>query len=483
MATSGARITAVNAAAEAEGLAPGMAVADARAIYPALRIEAADEKGDGEALRRLALWCQCYSPFTRADAPDGLLIDITGCAHLFGGEVSMAESLADRLCGFGLTARIAIGPTIGASWAAARHGADAITHIPDGHIADYLAPLPVAGLRLDPETVSALDRLGLKRIGMLIDKPRAPLATRFGPVLAHRLDQALGREGEALDPLSPPPVYQAQRIFAEPLTTLPAIAETVRLLADDLAETLYSAGKAARRIELALYRVDGWRETLGLRTSSLSRDASHLARLLCERLDHIRDHAGFGFETAVLGAFDVEDADASQHEMAAVGTGSAHEDDFAQLLDRLVNRFGAGNVIRFVPQQSHLPERASRGLSVLDNAARGDWSTHDGIAHGATPFARPPLLFAAPEPVTVIVELPDRPPSRFEWRHISHRVIRAEGPERIAPEWWVIGDKNRQTRDYYRVENEAGQRFWLYRDGLYDRADDTPRWFIHGIFA
>ncbi len=483
MAQSGARITAANPAAAALGLAPGMAVADARAIHPDLVVEAADEAGDAHALRRLALWCRRYSPLTRADPSDGIGIDITGCAHLFGGEAALAEDLADRLHGFGLTARIAVSPAIGASWALARHGPDAVTLVPPGAgMGDHIAPLPVTGLRLDGETVTALARLGLKEIGMLIGKPGAPLATRFGRHLVTRLDQALGLEDEPFDPLAPPPVYRAECKFAEPVTTLPAIEQAVHLLARDLADTLYRAGKAARRLELALYRVDGWHETLDLRIASLSRDAGHLARLMCERLEHIRDHAGFGFEVATLGAFDVEQAAALQHAWTEADTPEARARDIAPLLDRLVNRFGARNVTRFAPQASYIPERASRAVSVLE-AAPADWSEHDRAVNGATPFARPLLMLTPPEPVSVIVEMPDRPPARFEWRRTTHRIARAEGPERIAPEWWVVGDPQRFTRDYYRVEDENGRRFWLYRDGLYERAGDDPRWFIHGVFA
>ncbi|MCC0030642.1 MAG: DNA polymerase Y family protein [Brucellaceae bacterium] len=480
---SGARITAVNDAAARLGLAPGMAVADARALQPGLAVEPADEAGDALALRHLALWSRRYSPLTRTDPPDGVSIDITGCAHLFGGEAALADDLADRLHGFGLTARLAASSAIGASWALARFAPDAITLAAPGGLGDRVAPLPVAGLRLDADTLAALKRLGLERIGMLVGKPRAPLATRFGRSLVTRLDQALGLEDEPFDPLAPPPHYRAELRFAEPLVTLEAIAIAVERLAGDLAETLYRAGKAARRLQLSLYRVDGWHETLELRIASLSRDAAHLARLLCERLDTVQDRAGFGFEAAMLDAFDTEKADALQHAWTEADTADAHARAIAPLLDRLANRFGAANVIRFAPRQSYIPERAGRAVSVLDAERTDDWTAHVDAVSGATPFARPLLLFDPPEPVSVIVEMPDKPPARFEWRKISHRVTRAEGPERIAPEWWVIGDPQRKTRDYYRVEDEAGRRFWLYRDGLYERPDDAPRWFIHGLFA
>lgn len=480
---NGARITAVNDAAAMLGLAPGMAVADARALQPGLAVEPADEAGDAEALRHLTLWCRRYSPLTRIDAPDGIAIDITGCAHLFGGEAALADDLADRLHGFGLTARLAVSSAIGASWALARFAPDAVTLVPHGQIRDHIAPLPVAGLRLDADTQTGLEKLGLKRIGMLVGKPRAPLATRFGRLLVTRLDQALGSEDEPFDPLAPPPHYRAECRFAEPLVTLEAIEIAVQHLARDLAETLYRAGKAARRLQLALYRIDGWHEALDLRIASLSRDATHLARLLCERLETVQDRAGFGFEVATLDAYDIEIVDGDQQAWSEAETPDAHARAIAPLLDRLINRFGAANVTRFVPRESYIPERAGSAASVLDAKSAGDWAAHMAAVSGATPFARPLLLFDPPEPLNVIAEIPDKPPTRFEWRKISHRVTRAEGPERIAPEWWVIGDPQRQTRDYYRVEDEAGRRFWLYRDGLYERQGDAPRWFIHGVFA
>ena len=482
MAQSGAQITATNPAAEAQGLSVGMTIADARAIYPSLLVEPGDEKGDYEALCRLALWCQRYSPFTRIDEPDGICIDSTGCAHLFGGETGMAEDIADRLHGFGLTASVAISPAIGASWALARYGASDITIVPAGATHEHIAPLPVSGLRLEADTVSALKKLGLRQIGMLTGKPRAPLASRFGRRLVTRLDQALGLEEESFNPLFPPPAYRVDRHFVEPVVTLTAIEEVVHRLTRELARTLEHAGKGARRVELSLYRVDGWVEPLALRTSSLSRDARHLARLLCERLDTIRDHTGFGFEAASLSAFDVENFTAIQQEMAGHDTAASHESDLAQLLDRLVNRFGPHNVTRFVPRESYLPERTARRISVLDAQPKYGWSDHNLALSGRTVFARPLLLLDPPEPIEVIVEMPDKPPAHFTWRGMSHRVMRADGPERIAPEWWVIGDPQRQTRDYYRVEDREGNRFWLYRDGLHERAGDDPHWFMHGLF-
>lgn len=487
MVQGGVRLTAVNAAAAELGLAAGMSLADARAIHPSLAVAQADEAGDATALRALALWCQRYSPLTRVDAPDGLCIDITGCAHLFGGEEALAQDLASRLRAFGLSARLATAPTIGAAWAMARHGETAMESVAPGQTGGRLAALPVAGLRIEAATVQALGRLGLDRIGLVAGKPRAPLASRFGAMLVRRLDQALDRESERFDPLSPPPVHLATLRFAEPVITLEAIAQVSGRLVEELAATLGAAGKAARRLELALFRVDGLRELLELRISRPSNDPRHLSRLLGERLDRIRDHAGFGFEVAVLAAFDVENAEEVQSALVAGldpgGGVEADPDGFARLLDRFVNRLGPASVTRFAPNESYLPERAVRPVSVLARLPAHDWPAHCRALRGGAGSARPALLLDRPEPVEVLVEMPDKPPARFEWRRVSHRVARADGPERIAPEWWKGGQENRFTRDYYRIEDMEGRRFWLFREGLYDRDGDVPRWFMHGLFA
>ncbi len=490
MDRQGQRITAVNAAADKLGFYPGMPLADARAIYPSLIVKPADHQGDHATLVRLALWCQRYSPHTRIDAPDGLAIDSTGCAHLFGGEAMMLKIIARRLQAFGLTVRLAAAPTIGAAFALARHAPGALTIVTDETLHNHLAPLPVAALRLEEPVVAALKKLGLKNIRDLLGKPRAPLVARFGSALVERLDQAFGREAESFSPLSPPPSYRAEQRFVEPLTTIAAIECAVDRLANDLADMLIKAGKGARQVTLSLFRVDGWSQRLDVQTSALalSRDAAHLARLLSERLDAIKDQTGFGFEAATLDAFRVEKYFSNQSVLKVAGEAQESPDDLARLLDRLANRFGADNVMRFAPVPSYIPERSVQITSALQSSpqddSRHDWKAHARMLQGGDFIGRPVLMFASPEPVTTLAEVPDGPPIRFKWRRVSHRITKADGPERIAPEWWRMNaEESRQTRDYYRVEDEAGRRFWLYRDGLHEREGDTPRWFIHGVFA
>lgn len=487
MSRHGQRVTATDPAAERAGVAAGMPLADARALCPGLAVAPADPDGDAETLRRLALWCGRYSPWTAPDAPDGVLLDITGCAHLFGGEAAMLAGIAGRLAGFGLTVRLAAAPTPGAAWAMARHGPAACGIVPDGGVADILAALPLAALRLDDTTVQAMARVGLKRVRDVLGKPAAPLTARFGPRLVTRLDQALGRQAETVHGLLPAPRHEARRAFAEPIVLTADVERTVAGLADDLAARLADAGVGARRLELRLYRVDGQVRVVTVRTSTLCRQADHMVRLLRERLDASDEFdAGFGIDLAVLGALAVEPAVARQDGLGTAGGEGpgAHPDDVARLLDRFGNRFGFDRVVRYTPQASAIPERAVRAAPVLEAVRPADWPAHLRAVQGGRQLGRPLLMILPPDPITTLAEVPDGPPVLFEWRRATHRVARADGPERLAPEWWRPADPgSRHTRDYFRVEDSEGRRFWLFREGLYDRPGDTPRWFLHGVFA
>jgi protein ImuB len=242
-----------------------------------------------------------------------------------------------------------------------------------------------------------------------------------------------------------------------------------------------------RGVELDLFRVDGRVETLAVRTSALCREPGHLARLFRERLEQIGDDfdAGFGFDVMHLSATTVETFTVRQDALQATDACAANPDGLTHLLDRFINRFGPRSVVRFAPHASHVPERAVEAVPILGReGGRHDWAAHLSALQGGAHLGRPLLLLSPPEPVTALAEVPDGPPIRFVWNRVSHRVTRADGPERIAPEWWLnSGGERRQTRDYYRVEDEAGRRFWLFRDGLHERKDDEPRWFIHGLFA
>lgn len=486
----GVRVTARNRAAAAAGIAPGQLVPDAMMICPALDLQAADFVADRAALTQFALWCGRYTPWTAVDPvgigaeSDGLLLDISGCDHLFGGEAALVADLRRQLRGFGLTGRVAVASTPGAAWALARFGDVPALILPPGGETRALETLPVAALRFDDATIGGLMRLGLKRIGDLYGKPRAPLAARFGPDVARRLDEALGFVREPISPLRPPAPFRARGLFVEGLVRTEDIVEAVRLLATELCRLLASERRGARRLELTLFRADGEVTRLFAGTAAASHDASHLARLFHEKLAQTGDNfdAGFGIEAAMLAATAADPLVPAQDSFDAKGAGA---EALAQIIDRIGVRLGHDRIVRLEPRASHIPERAVIPVPALKGvtSAMCGWRTQveEQMAAALTGrLARPLRLLAQPEAVEAVAEVPEGPPRIFRWRRVAHRVARAEGPERIAPEWWRPGE--RRTRDYYRVEDVEGRRFWLYRDGLYLRDTEGPRWYLHGVF-
>ncbi len=479
-ASGGPRIAALNRAAEAQGLAVGDPLADARAKAGALQVRAADPAADDAALRRLALWATRYtpaaSPWGEKDGADGFFLDVAGAAHLFGGEERLLADLAQRLAGFGLPARLAIADTPGAAWALARfHPAPAVI-LPAGMEKEALAPLPVEALRLSPDTSATLRRLGFRRVGALIDKPRAPFAARFESELLRRLDQALGRAAEPLVFVAAPPIYHSLRYLLEPAITQAAIVAVATRLMRDLVHALVRDGVGARQLRLALYRVDGEARMVDIGLSLPTRSATHVARLIDLKLERLGEtlDAGFGFETIGLAATSVERMEPEQVDLAAFDYANRTE-RCAALLDGLRERLGPRNVRRLKPIARHLPESAEAACPAVDEAPA--WPMPDATR------PRPLLLLPRAEPAEEVMALvPEGPPQRFRWHGVMHEVARAQGPERIAGEWWR-GHADQPTRDYYLVEDEAGRRFWLYREGLYGRETACPRWFVHGLFA
>ena len=482
--------------AENLGLACGMPLADARAMIPHLIVADDDPAADAALLETIADWAERYTPLVafgdqqearraesltgikqearRAESPTGiLLLDITGCAHLFGGEEVLRADLLARLASQGFLARAAIADTAGAAIALARFTGGGV--IAGDDTAAVLSPLPLAALRLDPEIVSAMDRVGLKRIGQIVEAPRAPLAARFGRELLRRLDQALGRDEEAIDPRRPPPAFIAERRFAEPIVREEDIAATLSSLAASLATSLERQGEGARRLEYALFRVDGVVSHIGVGAGRPLREPKLILALFREKFAALGDDfdAGFGFDMARLSVTVSAPMEGAQTDLAGDTIG---EGDVEGLLDRIAARLGEDSVAVIAPRASHVPERAEALVS-------RETAPHHAANHAAlamAPAERPLRLFARPEPILVTAGVPDGPPVNFRWRRAAYRVTRAEGPERIAAEWWR--DEG-PTRDYYRVEDEAGHRFWLYRDGLYLTETTTPQWYMHGIFA
>jgi len=468
----GLRLAACDEAALALGLRPGERLADARAKVRHLASAIAEPEKDAALLLRLARWSERWSPWIALDPPDGLFLDVTGIPHLFGGEEVMLADIAAKFRRLGFAPRLALAGTPAAAWAIARFGTEEAHAIaPDGERA-ALACLPVQALKLDEETVRTLRRLGLKTVESLYGIPRASLARRFratGPadaVLA-RLDEALGLRESPLGALKPPPAFVARAAVVEPVLTPEGVAVMLDRLTEDLAARLEAEGRGAVRLMLALYRVDGSRAAAPAGLGAPSRDPKHLFRLIGPKLERL--DLGFGIEAATLAA----SVTAPCPETQAHFLGERERTILAELADRVANRVEGSAFARLQPIESHLPERAEREVA----AASGPAARLPRPGEGGP--RRPLLLFDRPEAVAVIAEVPEGPPKRFTWRKVARKVARAEGPERIAPEWWR-GDKETHVRDYYVVEDEEGRRYWLYRLGLF--GDVEPAWFLHGLF-
>jgi protein ImuB len=475
--------------ASSSGIAIGRSVADALTLVPDLLVVAADPAADRSALERVADWCGRYTPLVAVDpaggeiGDGGLWFDITGCAYLFGGEAALMKDLVIRLAGQGWSARAAIADTPGAAWAVARFGDRTARVIAPGDQRAAIARLPLAALRLPAAAVEGLERVGLRRIEALIPVARSPLTARFGPAVALRLDQALGLAPEPVSPRAPVYPHRVRLALPEPIATTENISLASRRLLARLLERLEREHRGVRRLRLSFYRVDGTVRCLTVGTSRPSRDAAALYRLLAEHFDKL--DPGFGIDVVTLEALELEAAALAQtgledgsRQGAAIAVGD--------LADRLVNRLGAGAITRPEPRESHLPERAEALVPVVlsRGVERSNWGPEDGAPglSGITPGpSRPARILRRPEPVEATALLPDHPPARFRWRGAEVRVGRASGPERLAPEWWR--DQARHaTRDYFRVEDIEGRRYWLFREGLAERGE-APVWYLHGLFS
>jgi protein ImuB len=471
------RLTAVDAAAERLGLRPGLALAEARARHPDLAVVAEHPADDRRLLDDLADWCQRYTPLLAVDPPDGLLLDIAGCAHLYGGEDRLLADLLARIEGFGFAARGAVASTIGTAFAVARFGPAGII-APGGERA-ALAPLPLAALRLPEETTAALQRVGLKRIGDVVDLPRAPLAARFGGDLLRQLDRALGTEREPLTPLLPVAAYVAEQPFAEPIAREDDVLRVIERLAARLKPMLERHGEGGRLVELALFRTDGAVRRVAVTTSRPLRDPHDIRALYVERLASLADalDPGFGFDLARLSIIAAEPCPPEQ-----IGFGErADAADLDRLIDRLSARLGSRRVMRLMANDSHIPELAAAPVPAQAGVAIANgWAAFRRFRAGVDLSPRPLRLLVKPEPIEAIAAIPDGPPVRFRWRRALHEVVAADGPERIEGAWW--SEDAGPARDYFRVEDKAGHRFWLFRAGLYREAA-RPQWFLHGTFA
>ncbi|WP_228727113.1 DNA polymerase Y family protein [Novosphingobium aureum] len=487
----GPRIAAANAAGIEAGARAGMMLADARTLCPQLAVAPSDPAGDLAFLETLAAWAMRWGPWSALDPPDGLLVDVSGAAHLFGGEEALLADAAASFARRGLAVRCALAPTAGAAWALAHHGpADAILRSGDDPVR-RLAGLPVAALRLDEDVLTLLRRLGLKRLGDLDGLARDSLARRFrnrrsasaNPLM--RMDQILGRVPEPLLPVLVTHAPLVQRRLMEPIRHRQLLERVVADLAADMERVLEGEGLGARRLELGLWKVDGELVVRRVEMAAPTREAAHLARLFARRLEDV--DAGFGIEMVRLRSpwcepLMLAQGDLEQRAAGDLGDGFAGGEGIADrgtslaaCIDRLVVRLGAASVRRPVPRESHLPERAQRWQGPLEP---------ERTSQGFFDFQfRPLKILDSPEEISVIYETPDGLPRRFRWRGETHDVLRSEGPERIAPEWWRERGMVR-LRDYYRIEDALGRRYWIYRSGVIgDGRGGIPAWFLQGLFG
>lgn len=475
------RLAAVDARARDLGIVPGLTLADARARQPDLVVAEMDEDADRHWLDRLAQRCRAWTPLVTAHPPAAITLDIAGADHLFGGEAGLAAMIEDAFAATGAMLRLAIADTPEAARALARH---ARLPVEDEHRA--IRALPVAALGLDAGAALALQRAGLKTVGDLAVRPSAALAARFGEAAITALRRLLGEEQVPIAALPAPERLRFERRFAEPLGHQAGIAACFAELLQEAAQALEQRDLGGRRFVLTLFRSDGQRRRLDIETGQPTRDPALVLRLFDERIGTLADplDPGFGYDRIALALPLTEPLAASQPQL-----GGQDQDGTAlgELVDRLSIRLGADSLQRLVPQDRHIPEQAQLALPVIRTPAPVRWP--------APPAGEPPLrplfLFDPPQPVEVIAEVPDGPPHRFRWRRKLREVRLYEGPERIAPEWWRHRGSEHPardpvqgglTRDYYRIEDVHGRRYWIFRHGLYSEKPD-PRWYLHGLFA
>ncbi len=479
------RLVAVDAEAARLGLTAGLTLADARARHPNLVAVDAEPLEEARLIERLCDWCSRFTPLAALDGRDGLMLDISGVAHLFGGEAALIEDCRARLAAQGLAVAAGIAGNPRAASALARFSPTKIAPDPlsDKAFAKLFHDLPLAALGLDEKTLADMARAGLRRIGDIALRPRAPIAARFGPMPIARLDALKGLERSSIAPRFRPPDFCAERRFASPIETIEAIETTLCKLADDLVVMLERQAKGARRIELALYRVDGDVRRIRVGASRPLNEARAIVRLFAERLanpDEDAIDAGYGVDLMRLACLAAEPLAPSQAELER-----AHEAEraraLAELLDRLSARLGARAVTQRELIEAHLPEQAEAAAPATLGRARmrGEGEGIGAVVAGAP--ARPLRLFVRPEPIEALAEVPDGPPLRFRWRRVLHDVAAIEGPERIVAPWWRRDGA--PTRDYFRAEDSHGRRFWLYREGLWGRETAQAKWFVHGVFG
>jgi protein ImuB len=458
-------ISSANAIAQSKGVDRGMVVADARAVIPSLQV-LGNELGLAERLlKALAEWFIRYSPAVSIDPPEGLLLDATGCTHLWGGDENYISDIINRLKKSGYQVRVSIADTIGAAWAVARFGADSPI-VAAGQQSKALLALPPAALRLDFDTIERLHKLGLRRVNNFIGMPRSALRRRFGESFIRRINQALGKEEEIIHAVQPIEPWQERLPCLDPIVTITGIEIALQRLLESLCNRLKQEQKGLRIAVFKGYRVDGKIEQVEIATSRPSSRIDHLFKLFEIKLATIEP--ALGIELFILEAKKVEDVSTIQEKLWERSCG-LDNNGLSELLDRVSGKIGGNRIHRYLPDEHYWPERSFKPASSLQERPAISWKVDR---------PRPVQLLSNPEPIEVTAPIPDYPPMLFRHRGKLHKVTRADGPERIEPEWWM---EHGEHRDYYCVEDEEGFRYWLFRLGHYD--EGTYRWFIHGYFA
>lgn len=484
------RLIGLDARAQALGLTRGMGLASARAMHPGLLVAQADLRAEREVFAAVLAWCRRFTPLIAADGEDGLMLDISGVAHLFGGEAGLCAQIEQRLAAQGFGARVGIGPNPFAASAIARFSQKQILppEVEDARLPKIFGHFPLAALGLGSQVCEAMAQAGLRRVEDVFLRPRAPIAARFGTDVLARLDQLLGLAKNPILPQFSAPDFSAERRFADGLTQESVILANIHILARDLGILLERHGVGARKLGLTLFRVDGVVREVQVGTSRPLREAAAIVRLFSERLAGLREdgfETGYGFDVLRLDAQLVEPTEdlqtsvLPQTRVFAPEKDGLQNDHITDLVDRLGARLGTRRITRLQIQDSHIPELADISVPAAPFQARQNLLKPSA----ASPLPERPLhLLKPPEPIETIAKVPDGPPMRFRWRRALHEVVAIEGPERIAPEWWKRAPKA-LTRDYFRAEDAAGQRFWLFREGILQVEHPHPAWFIHGLFA
>ncbi|WP_022829363.1 Y-family DNA polymerase [Sphingobacterium paucimobilis] len=457
------KIQAANRPALQEGISCGMVLADAQAILPQLESAIYDANSLNQTLQALGEWCIRFAPIVDLQAPDGIVLDISGCAHLWGGEEKYGNHIIDRIAQGGYQAQAAIADTIGTAWAVARH-TQRLTIVSTAQQAQALSGLPPAALRISLQTQQRLHKLGFRYIEEFMHIPKSTLRRRFGDELICRLGQALGTEQEHISPIEPIPSYQERLSCLDPISTSTGIQIALERLLTTLCDRLRKEEKGLRQAVFRGYRIDGNVQTIHIGTGRASSNPTHLFKLFDLKVPNIEP--ALGIELFVLEATLIENSILPQEGLWQTKGGQS---EIAELLDNIAAKIGSGSIHRFLPSAHHWPERTIEPTSSLDTQPQSDWPRH---------ALRPLHLLAHPEPIEVMVPLPDYPPALFRHRKKIYKLVKADGPERIEQEWWISDE---QPRDYYRVEDEKGARYWLFRSGYYGQGD--PEWFLHGYFT